>query len=168
MRKCLLKCERRAQGLLGQHHDLRQPGRWHRSPDTGNCWPLRYAQAIPVEGPQAAGDVKLIWELNRRQFLPSLAGRDPELVRRILRDWLAQNPYEFGINWSSAMEVGLRLVAWLETFDRAPQLRAECADAVGRHARFVRHNLSSDWIPRSNHLIAEAAALAHYESRPHR
>lgn len=120
-----------------------------------------------MTGPEAVGDVKLVWELNRHQFLPPLAARDPELTRRILQDWIDQNPYEFGINWSSAMEVGLRLIAWLETFERAPQLRAEFAEALARHARFVRHNLSSDWIPRSNHLIGEAAALSFHDRQIH-
>ena len=80
----------------------------------------------------------------------------------MIRDWCAQNPYEFGINWNNAMEVALRLIAWLETFGRD-----EFADALAQHARFVRHNLSSDWIPRSNHLVAEAAALSLYDGTPH-
>ena len=153
--------------LLGHEFDLRAPNRWHRSPDTGESWPLVYSQAMAVTGPEAVGDVKLVWELNRHQFLPPLVARDPELTRRILQDWIDQNPYEFGVNWNSAMEVGLRLVAWLETFERAPQLRAEFAEALARHARFVRHNLSSDWIPRSNHLIGEAAALSFHDRQIH-
>jgi hypothetical protein len=36
------------------------------------------------------------------------------------------------------------------------------------HARFIRHNLSSDWIPRGNHLVAEAAALSLYDGTPHK
>jgi len=178
-RKCLLRCERWAKrrmlqppplppsdpaidlqlDLLGQHYDLRQPGRWHRSPETGNCWPLSYAQAIPFEGPQAAGDVKFVWELNRHQFLPALAARDSVLTRNVLRDWCSQNPVEFGINWASAMEVGLRLIAWLEVFSKAPELRREFDSMLEEHARFVRHHLSADWIPRGNHLVGESAAL---------
>ena len=135
--------------LLGNDFDLSAPTRWHGG------WPFLYANAIPLN---AGGDVKLIWELNRHQFL---SGLDRELARRLVRDWITQNPYEFGINWNSAMEVGLRLIAWIETFERD-----EFSDALAQHARFIRHNLSSDWIPRNNHLIAEAAALAVYEGRP--
>ena len=104
--------------------------------------------------------MKVIWELNRHQFLPTL---DRELARRLVRDWIAQNPCEFGINWNSAMEVGLTVIAWIETFGRD-----EFAGALAQHARFVQHNLSSDWIARSNHLIGEAAALAVYEGRPNK
>jgi len=79
--------------LLGHDFDLSAPNRWHGD------WPVIYSQAIPLD---AGDDVKLIWELNRHQSGPS-----PESVR----DWLAQFPYEFGINWNCAMEVGLRLIA---------------------------------------------------------
>ena len=135
--------------LLGNDFDLSAPNRWHGG------WPIIYSHAIPLN---IGGDVKLIWELNRHQFLPTL---DRDLARRLVRDWIAQNPYEFGVNWNSAMEVGLRLMAWMEIFGRE-----EFADSLAQHARFVRHNLSSDWIPRNNHLIAEAAALAVYDGSP--
>ncbi len=130
--------------LLGHDFDLRAPHRWH------GTWPFLYSHAIPLD---AGDDVKLIWELNRLQFAPT---------RQMIRDWIAQNPYEFGINWNNAMEVGLRLIAWIEQFGRE-----EFADALAQHARFIRHNLSSDWIPRGNHLVAETAALSFYDGTPH-
>ncbi len=130
--------------LLGHDFDLSATNRWH------GAWPVIYSHAVPLD---AGGDVKLIWELNRHQFGPT---------RQMIRDWIAQNPYEFGINWNSAMEVGLRLIAWIETFGRE-----EFSAALAEHARFIRHNLSSDWIPRGNHLVAEAAALSLYDGTPH-
>lgn len=130
--------------LLGHDFDLHAPNRWHGQ------WPFLYGPAVPLN---AGGDVKLIWELNRHQFGPT---------RQMIRDWIAQNPYPFGINWNNAMEVALRMIAWMETFGRD-----QFADALAQHARFVRHNLSSDWIPRNNHLIAEAAALSIYDGQPH-
>ncbi len=147
---------------LGHTFDLDRPDRWHYSPDTGRSWPWQYGPSLPVCGPAAAGDVKLIWELNRHQFLPTLARRDPHLARAVLTDWLTQNPVPWGINWSSAMEVGLRLIAWLETLAVAPALADVLREPMADHARFVAHHLSADWIPRNNHLIAEAAALACY------
>lgn len=145
--------------LLGHDFDLRDEGRWHRSPDTGQRWPLTYGPALPLTGPAAAGDVKLIWELNRLQFLPELAATDPALAARVLHDWRGQNPVGFGVNWSSGLEVGLRLIALRETLDRLPRLQPEFAPLLAHHARFIRRHLSDHWIPRNNHLIGEAAAL---------
>lgn len=145
LRPPVLPAPRRLAGrvrLLGREFDLSAPNRWHGD------WPVVYSQAIPIE---AAGDIKPIWELNRHQF---------GVTREMVEDWRAQNPYEFGVNWMSAMEVALRLIAWVEAFGR----QAWMAD----HVRFIRHNLSSDWIPRGNHLVAEAAALSLWEGRPHR
>ena len=127
--------------LLGHDFDLAPPNRWHGD------WPVLPAPAIRL-GDDA--DVKLIWELNRHQF---------GITEPMVRDWLAQNPPGFGINWHSAMEVALRLIAWIETFGRQ--------DWMHDHVRFIRHNLSSDWIPRGNHLVAEAAALSLWDGAPH-
>ncbi|MEI6084963.1 MAG: alginate lyase family protein [Verrucomicrobiota bacterium] len=183
-RKYALKAERAAKGalihppavplgdpdielhleLLGQSFDLRVRDRWHRTPDTGHTWPLTYGLTIPLDH---TGDVKFIWELNRHQFLPELARTDPQLARRILRDWVTQNPFEFGINWNNALEVSLRLIAWLETFAIAPKLQPEFRGALNDHALFIEHNLSADWIPRGNHLLGEAAALSVFHRKPH-
>ncbi len=151
--------------LLNHEFDLRHPDCWRYSPDTRQVWPVAYAGTLPVTGPRAVGDVKLVWELNRHQFLPKLATRDPLLARKVLSDWVTQNPAECGVNWTSALEVGLRLMAWEETFAVRPEWRAEFAGALAQHARFVRHHLSTDWIPRGNHLVGEAAALACYQGR---
>jgi hypothetical protein len=135
--------------LLGHDFDLSAPNRWRGE------WPFLYSGAVPLN---AGGDVKTIWELNRHQFLSTL---DRDLARRLVRDWITQNPYEFGINWNSAMEVGLRMIAWMEIFGRD-----EFKDTLAEHARYVRHNLSSDWIRRGNHLVGEAAALSVYDRTP--
>ena len=143
--------------LLGHEFDLSRPDRWHYSPDTGQVWPMKYGPAMPLD---IAGDVKLVWELNRHQFLPSL---DKELARRLVRDWIAQNPYPFGINWSSVLEAALRLIAWRETF--GPH---EFTEAQAQHRRYIDHFLSSDWVRRGNHLVGEAAGLSVYDGTPHR
>lgn len=151
--------------LLNHEFDLRRPDCWRYSPDTGRAWPMEFAGTLPITGPDAVGDVRLIWELNRHQFLPELARRDPALARAIWHDWVVQNPYECGVNWTSALEVGLRLIAWEETLAVQPGWRKEFTGASEQHARFVRHHLSTDWIPRGNHLVGEAAALAVYMGR---
>src|SRR2546426_9822292 len=63
--------------LLGHRYDLRQPQRWHLSPDTGKCWAFQYSPTIALTRPEAAGDMKLIREINRHQFLPALAAAQP-------------------------------------------------------------------------------------------
>jgi hypothetical protein len=69
-------------------------------------------------------DIKLIWELSRWHQLTRLAmaayvlGEERAAVKCVewLEDWVKRNPPYRGWNWTSALEVGMRLVqfAWID------------------------------------------------------
>ena len=77
-------------------------------------------QAGPAPG---CSDLRWTWELNRQQYLFTLARAhlltgEPAFARRIgalLESWWPQNPPGRGENWSSALEVAVRSLAWLWT-----------------------------------------------------
>src|SRR5262252_6184132 len=53
---------------------------WHRAPDTGRRWPLRYFAAIDFRTDNPHGDARVVWEPSRLQALVELAliaRRDP-------------------------------------------------------------------------------------------
>jgi len=61
------------------------------------------------------GDIKLVWELSRFDWLPKLAwsyrqGENNSLQQLELwvRDWVKQNPVNAGINWKCGQEASLR------------------------------------------------------------
>lgn len=80
-------------------------------------------------------DVKMPWELARMYHLPLLVLSGhlfPDLkedVQRefhdILNDFFENNPYGMGINWSNAMEVGIRLVNILLATDFLTQQNSD-------------------------------------------
>ena len=86
--------------------------------------------------PARVGNVKYVWELSHHHHLSELAAahaltRDDRYAERIaahLRSWCRENPFLSGIHWTSALEVGLRLIAWtwirrlLNDWDEAPRL----------------------------------------------
>ena len=67
------------------------------------------------------GNVKQVWELSRMQHVTVLAAafafsarrQYAERAARQLRSWWAQNPFLSGVHWTSGIEVGLRLIAWV-------------------------------------------------------
>lgn len=146
---------------------------WHADPTRGRLWPLvALDDNDVVRGVNA--DVKLVWEVNRHQFLPTLARAgcytgDERYARAcvaMVRSWIDANPTGLGVNWSSNLEVAIRLTSWVWTLhwlvgtpalDDATlrtwltNLRAH-RDHVGRHL--------SIYTDATNHLIGEAAALA--------
>jgi len=93
---------------------------WRAHPESGVVAPLLPWHRQPYLHRESGGDVKSIWEINRHRVLLRLAqgwflrreAADAELLGDLLDGWMDQNPPGWGINWTSALEVGLRAVTW--------------------------------------------------------
>jgi len=122
---------------------------------------------------EAMGDPKVIWELNRHQWLVTLGQayrlegdeRHAEMFASSVQEWMAANPVGWGINWTSSLEVALRLISWcwaLHLFrgSRAltPDLFAAMRSGIRSHAAHVERYLSHYTSP-NTHLTGEALGL---------
>ncbi len=121
---------------------------------------------------RAVGDHKAIWELNRHQHLVTLAKAWLLTGNRIYTDefvkqwhsWQKANPYPFGINWASTLEVAFRSLSWLwvrNLLTGCPGLPAFQTDlllALQSHGRYIERYLSTYFSP-NTHLLGEAVAL---------
>jgi len=157
--------------LLGGEVSTGPEIRWRRDPLRGLETSRRYFRFIPYLDRRRAGDHKIIWELNRHQHLVLLAqacrltGRREfcDELQRQVESWLLQNPFHRGINWASALEVGLRALAWVWVFHLAgaqmgEAFRGRFLTALYRHGCHLEHNFSH-YFSRNTHLIGEAVAL---------
>ncbi len=150
-----------------------QPVNWHLDPVSGRESPRVHWSRLDPLVPEQVGDSKVVWELNRHQWLLDL-GRAYRLTGdekyaqafvTLVTDWMQRNPPAWGINWSSALEVAMRLISWcwaLCFFKGSPALSPEWFQTVLRclqgHAGFVERNLSRYFSP-NTHLTVEALAL---------
>lgn len=157
--------------LLGVTLETSQDIHWRRDYLSGIETGMTYFRRIPYLNVARAGDHKTIWELSRHQHLVLLAqahllsGRQDfldELVRQ-LESWLAQNPFQCGMNWSSALEVAFRSLSWIwidrlvgDRFDTG--FRSRFLQELYRHGRHLEVNLSYYFSP-NTHLLGEAVAL---------
>src|SRR4030042_6944189 len=93
---------------------------WHRDYKNKKRAPLIFCKDIDYQDFKVAGDFKYIWELNRHQHLIVLARayaisqdvRYKKEVESQLAGWIRVNPFKRGINWSSPLELGIRLISW--------------------------------------------------------
>jgi hypothetical protein len=146
---------------------------WHLDPVSGRRAPLVHWSRLDPLDFDVVGDSKVVWELNRHQWLVELGQAyrltgDERLARAFLgavRTWLDANPPGLGINWASSLEVALRLVSWcwaLHLFRGSPaltpELFAEILGSVWRHAAHVERYLSHYSSP-NTHLTGEALGL---------
>ena len=144
---------------------------WRRDPQRSIETPAKYFRRIPYLDVAAAGDHKLIWEINRHQHLVLLAqayvitGRNDyyEAVIRHLEHWWAENPFQCGINWTSALEVACRSLSWIWIWHLVgahmpDAFRQRFVAELYRHGLHLEYNLSIYFSP-NTHLLGEAVAL---------
>ena len=108
--------------LLGAvRRDMEDPD-WFFDPVTGRRAPqVDYCFKVNHRSEDVTGNVKQVWELSRMHHLTVLAAafaltgdeRYAERAASHLRSWWAQNPFLSGVHWTSGIETGLRLIAWV-------------------------------------------------------
>jgi hypothetical protein len=162
--------------LLGyQQLEFGQPIDWHWDPVSGGRAPLVHWSRIDALDAAAIGDSKVIWELNRHQWMVTLAEayrltgneRFAEVALARLDVWVAANPYPRGVNWASSLEVSFRLIAWCWTLmllrDAAalgPERFDRWQTLMRAHARHIERFLSHYYSP-NTHLTGEALGLVY-------
>lgn len=119
-------------------------------------------------------DVKFIWEPARlgwvftlgRGYCLSGDERYPAAFWKLFEEFLAANPPYMGLNWVSAQEAGLRILALVfawQLFQGSPQMTRErtarLAIAIADHAARIPPTLAYARAQNNNHLLSEAAGL---------
>ena len=157
--------------LTEQHHG--EPFNWHRDFSAGKSSPVLHVTRTNYRDFSRFGDCKLVWEPNRHHQLVVLARawratgdlRYAEKVRDLLLSWIEANPFGFGMNWKSPLELAVRLINWVWALDLTrdadvfgeSQWRA-VEDVCYLAAWDVRRKLSRG-SSANNHLIGEAAGV---------
>lgn len=159
--------------LFGRAYDLGPKIDWRRDPQADRAWPLAHFTRVPLVIGQGA-DVRVVWELNRLHHLVTLGRaylltgdeRYTEEFLGQLASWYEDNPPRFGINWTVAMEAGIRavnIIAALEMFRGSPHVTGEAIELILKtliaHGSFIRGNLEFSYRVPSNHYLSNLIGL---------
>jgi Heparinase II/III-like protein/Heparinase II/III N-terminus len=157
--------------LLGLSVETGSSIEWRRDYTNQISTGTRYFRLIPYLDASRSGDHKIIWELNRHQHLVLLAQAFLFTHRKIylqaifdqLNSWWRQNPYQRGINWTSALEVAFRAFSWIWLYhfigNHMPgDLRSRLLESLYQHGCHIENNLSFYFSP-NTHLLGEAVVL---------
>ena len=165
--------------FANRRFDVGVPPVWNRDPDSGVVGPAIYAGDITITNREQVGDIKHVWELNRHLHLVRLAQAWTvtgdvawlHALHQQLRSWLDQCPPLVGPNWTSSLELGIRLINWglvwqliggegsdLFAGDEGQRLRADWLDSIHAHCSTIARHLSRHSAA-NNHLIGELAGL---------
>lgn len=148
---------------------------WNSDFVSGYTWPEKYYKIInkyPVFTLKKNIDYKLPWELSRCQHLPvlglaySIMNEDKyaeDIVRQV-ENWIENNPYKRGINWFVSMEVAIRAINWIWTYQLIKNATVLTEDfnktflnCLYLHGRYISENLEEN--SRGNHLFADLIGL---------
>ncbi|MGH9198314.1 MAG: heparinase II/III family protein, partial [Acidimicrobiia bacterium] len=160
--------------LLGLHN-LRfgRPIDWHLEPLAGKRAPMTHWSSIDYLDPNEAGDKKIVWELNRHQYLLTLGqaywltGREQYATTFVehVTQWMDKNPPKLGINWASSLEIAFRAISWLWAlyfFKHSPSLTPavfwRLLKYLYLHGRHLETYPSTYFSP-NTHLTGEALGL---------
>ena len=170
-----------ADSLVKRHFDLLgyrtlwfgDPIDWHLDPVRARRAPLVPWSVLDTGDEDADGDTRLVWELNRHQWLVRLAQaykasgdeRYAESCVRAIEAWLDANPPGVGVNWASSVEVSLRTISWCwmlmllrESSVVTGAWVQRLLAAIWLHATHVRRYLSY-YCSRNTDLTGEALGL---------
>jgi hypothetical protein len=159
--------------LFGRWFNLEYRIDWHADPSTAVRWPLLHFSRVPFKL-QPGSDVRLVWELNRLHHFVTLGQayaltgdeRYAEEFVSQMASWNEANPPRFGVNWTVAMEAGIRavnLIAALDLFRKSPLLTDDAVAMILKvlvsHGRFIRANLEFSYRITSNHYLSDLIGL---------
>ncbi len=148
---------------------------WHLDPQTGKRAPLAFGPDLDDRNSSLVGNFKNIWEKNRHHHLTVLAlayaltgdEKYAKAVEEQLHSWVEQNPFPLGINWTSSLEFGVRLISWvwIERLLRGTPAHTRLFGKEGTlwsaiywHQWLIAQHYSQG-SSANNHLIGEMAGL---------
>lgn len=150
---------------------------WHRDFKSGMRWEPKtfYIDTEIIRG--GGSDIKVPWELSRFQHLPTLGnaywltGDEKYTLEFIseIEDWIDSNPPQYGINWSCAMDVSIRVVNWIwgyYFFKDSPnvkdQFMIKLLTSLLIHGKHIRNNLERNWRGvNTNHYLSNIVGLVY-------
>jgi hypothetical protein len=166
--------------LFGTHDAaLGFPPDWNADPKTRKQAPLKFGKTLNYRDDQIVGDIKYLWEINRHLEIVVLAQawrltsdlRYAHGCRSLVESWIEQCPYPFGPNWTSSLELALRMLNWscawhllggdnspLFSSDSGKGFKSRWLAAVRQHCHFVANHLSR-YSSANNHLLGELLGL---------
>ena len=150
---------------------------WLREPVNDVLSPSSFGKSINYRDKRIVGDIKILWELGRQQYLVPvalgyLATKNPKyrnLIKSHIESWIESCPFGYTVHWCSSLEVALRVISWSIVHSLLiaggeeqglfgvinPEILRR---SIYRHAWFIRNHLSL-YSSANNHLIGEIVGL---------
>ena len=112
------------QNLFGVYSYNKYKRAWDAGFQTENVWPTdQCSYDISISQREDIGDIRTNWELNRHYQFAGMAKSFYvtgdfsilEELQELFYDWNNKNHFLCGVEWTSAMEIAIRVNSWIYT-----------------------------------------------------
>lgn len=143
---------------------------WHRDYRYERQVHPSFAGTMNIRDTAVVSDIKYVWEPSRFQHLSALAfatnGQEQaDYIVRSIDSWLESNPYLYGVNWTSSLELAERVISWAMLYPRVADqvasdenFRRRWLDSIYLHLTRISRKLSL-YSSANNHLVGELVGL---------
>lgn len=158
-----------------------KPIDWQKDFKSGFRWDesLSHDKQYNLSSGKLGADIKVPWELGRLQHLPRLAvialqydSHRQTIIKEVknqLLDFMKSNPVGYGVNWTSSMDIGIRVSNMLLTYDILKQIdldnlfdenfKAQLINYAYHHAEFINQHLEDKDGLANNHYLFNLGGL---------
>ena len=145
---------------------------WTYGYNTNNHWQNKPSYMLNYKGRDDIGDARINWQLNRHHQFPILAKNYyltkekkylDELVQ-LFDSWNFENPFLFGISWTSPMEISIRCINWILTYFFIYKVSNNCnilrnlKTGIENMANYVNKHISN-YSSANNHTVVELSCV---------
>lgn len=139
--------------IFGKMQNLEMIINWHQDKFSDFVYPLkRFDKINAAQWFDKGIDLVFPWELSRFYFGINLAQKylitkDQKyytLFKSLIYDWIKNNPFLYGVNWLSTMDVAIRAVNWIITINYFSELAKkdqifmnEITKSLIQHAEYI-------------------------------
>lgn len=146
---------------------------WNKDYKSNYIWKNNYYKKIELVNYFNSSDVKIPWEISRFQHLFTLGKaylltKDDKYSKEFVEEiehWIENNPIEYSVNWTCAMEVAIRAMNWIIAyylFKDSPKITKEFWSKFNStlyyHGIFIMNNLENKKHT-TNHYLSDLAGL---------
>lgn len=159
--------------LLGGYDYEKYKKSWSAGFLTENEWPDAFSYSLEYKQRDDIGDARTNWELNRHFQFALLAKNyyatdDKKYLNELtmlFEDWNQENPFLWGISWTSVMEIAIRCSNWCYTYcfltkanDVSEEILTQLQTGILNMTAYIENHYSQ-YSSANNHLIVEAYAI---------
>lgn len=146
---------------------------WNKDYINDFVWENKKFNKYVLKDPNTRTDIKNIWELSRgyhiltvaKAYLMTKDDKYAEYVIKSIKNWIENNKFNYGVNWTVSMEVAIRASNFIEALIIIKKYRGITDvdkriinESLYQHGIYITNNLEKGFIT-NNHYISNLVGL---------